>query len=661
MIKKYVILFIGFVIANVQAQDAPVLTFTVPTQNTLLLNRFMMNPTFSAVRENDSYLTLYHRNQWIQFDDSPELYMLSYSGKYGERAGVGIGIYQQNLGIITSFGGVGNYAYQIPILEKIKLTLGFNIAYYNSGVDRTRAITNEPDPAIMALRNNSILTIKPALNITWGSFDFGIYAENFVDYDFKSSEMVQDYSQKTYTGHVMYHHQMQNQDGLFENGFFRLIARGKMNQTDDFVYGGSVITNFPNLGWVQAGIDDFYGVNIGVGAHFTKKLSLGYTYERVINDGLVNLGPTHEITLSYRFAGKESEATNNKKSSNKKKTTALVRKPKILKKEVEMEEEYEEDFVYEEEYEDIAEEPIIIEPAPKKKKSVLKKKKPSKAIAEVEEEEEYDEEESEEMKSYNKDIEIEKLKMTLDENHLKLLDIIVKQDSVENMKKADFEKRIENMMQYIERLEVTIAEKDCNCDPKTTVVTEEKTVETTTKTTVKNGETVVVKEDKNDLNSKLSAMKSSTKREEIKLPKTKENTKENELEAKISKLKKEEPKTNTNSKFTLSDEEIKEYYSRLTDKKRATAKKGNYLQVANQEPGFYIISNVFSEPAFADDFINKLKKRGITAHYFINPKNNFRYVYLKKHSEWSEALISYYTNVDNTYFDEIWIMNINIK
>lgn len=658
MIKKYVtaLLFTGFVFANVQAQDAPVLTFTIPTQNTLLLNRFMMNPTFSVVRETDSYLTLYHRNQWIQFDDSPELYMLSYSGKHGERAGVGIGIYQQNLGIITSFGGVGNYAYQIPLRENMTLTMGFNIAYYNSGVDRNRAVTNEPDPAIMALRNNSLLTLKPALNLTWGSFDIGIYAENFVDYDFKSSKMVKEYTEKTYTGHVMYHHQMQNQEGLFENGFFRLIARGKMNQTDDFVYGGSVITNFPNLGWVQAGIDDFFGVNIGVGAHFTKKLSLGYTYERVINDGLVNFGPTHEITLSYRFAGKESEEAYNKKSLTKKKTTATVRKPGAVKKT----EEYETDFRVEE-YEDMAEEPIVIEPAPKRKKTVAKTKSTKSVTVASKETNEEDDVENEKLKSYNKDIEIEKLKMTLDENNLKLLEIIMKQDSVETLKKADFEKRIDNMMQYIRRLETTIAEKDCNCDPKTTMVTEEKTVETTTKTTVKKGESVVVKEEKNDLENKLLAMKSATKRDEIKLTSTPNNTKETDLENKISKLKKEEPKTNTNSKFALTDEEIKEYYSRLTDKKRATAKKGNFLQIDNQEPGFYIISNVFSEPAFADDFINKLKKRGIKADYFINPKNNFRYVYLKKHSEWSEALISYYTNVDNTYFDEIWIMNINIK
>lgn len=110
----------------------------------------------------------------------------------------------------------------------------------------------------------------------------------------------------------------------------------------------------------------------------------------------------------------------------------------------------------------------------------------------------------------------------------------------------------------------------------------------------------------------------------------------------------------------MTDEEIKEYYSKLTTKQRATAKR-NFLEVPNQEPGFYIIANVFSEPSFADQFLQQLKKKGVEANYFINPKNNFRYVYIKKYNSWNDALISYYTNVDNTYFETIWIMNINIK
>jgi type IX secretion system PorP/SprF family membrane protein len=639
--------------ADLQAQDGPVLTFTIPTQNNLLLNRFLINPTFSAVRESDSYLTLYHRNQWIQFNDSPELYMLSYSGKHGERAGVGIGIYQQNIGIITSFGGIGNYAYQIPIQEKMSLTVGINLAYYSSGVNRNRAVSNEPDPALMELRNNSILTLKPGINFSWGSFDIGVYAENLVDYDFKSSEMVEEYSEKTYTSHVVYNHQMLNQEGLFEEGYFRLMARGKFNQTDDFQYGGSLMVNFPKLGWVQAGVDDFFGVGVGAGAHLTRKLSLGYTYEQVTKEGLINFGPTHEITISYRFGGKENAGTNSKKrAAPKKKTASVTSKPKI-KRTIIIEEEIEEDELVEESYEDLAEEPEVIEPALKTKKENTKKtsaktiEKETKINAET---------------NIEKALEIEKLKMTLDENNLKLLEIIIKQDSIENMKKADFDQRIENMMTYIKRLETTIAEKDCNCEPKTTTIIEEEKVTNTTKTTSKNSNQRKEENKSADLNNKLNTMKSATQKEAVKIPTTKKTAQEITIENKLATLtNSKNENTNTNSKFSLSDEEIKAYYSQLTNKKRATAKKGNFLQVDNQEPGFYIIANVFSDPSFADEFLKKLKKQGVEASYFINPKNNFRYVYLKKHSDWSEALISYYTNVDNTYFDEIWIMNINIK
>ena len=647
-----VILFSLLLFADMQAQDGPVLTFTIPTQNNLLLNRFLINPTFSAVRESDSYLTLYHRNQWIQFNDSPELYMLSYSGKHGERAGVGIGIYQQNIGIITSFGGIGNYAYQIPLHEKMTLTLGFNLAYYSSGVNRNRAVSNEPDPALMELRNNSVLTLKPGINFSWGSFDLGVYAENMVDYDFKSSEMIKEYSEKTYTSHVVYNHQMLNQEGLFEEGYFRLMLRGKMNQTDDFQYGGSIMVNFPKLGWVQAGVDDFFGVGIGAGAHLTRKLSLGYTYEQVIKEGLVNFGPTHEITISYRFGGKEHTTT----SSPKKKTAAVSAKTKRTRTII-IEEEIEEDELEEEIYEDLAEEPEVIEPALKTKKGNAKKE----TFTKVEKETKKTEAVNAEI-SIEKAVEIEKLKMTLDENNLKLLEIIIKQDSIENLKKEDFNQRIENMLTYIKRLESTIAEKDCNCEPKTTTVIEEEKEKISTKTTSKSSEPKKEENISTDLNKQLNAMKSTTQKEAVKMPKTKKTTQEITIENKLATLtnSKNENKT-TNSKFTLSDEEIKAYYSQLTDKKRATAKKGNYLQVDNQEPGFYIIANVFSEPSFADDFLKKLKKQGIEASYFINPKNNFRYVYLKKHSDWSEALISYYTNVDNTYFEEIWIMNINIK
>jgi type IX secretion system PorP/SprF family membrane protein len=618
-----------FVFEFIQAQDGPVLTFNVPTQNTLVFNRHLINPAFSFVKETDTYLTLYHRNQWIEFNDSPELYMISYAGKVGERSGAGIGLYQQNLGIITSFGGVANYAYSIKLKEKISLALGFNLAYYATGVNSNRAVSSEPDPAIMELANNSVLTLKPGINVTWGSFDVGVYAENLVDYDFKSSSMIEEYSNKTFSGHVMYHHYLTNQKGIFDDGFFRIMMRGRINEIEDFKIGGSFLVNFPYLGWVQTGIDDYYGVSIGLGGHLTNRLSLGYTYERVIGEGTINFGPTHEITLAFRFPYKKDNPSTSIFDNTKNNTETVTN---------EMNEELIAAEVIEDEEEWVEEETVY---APENQnKSTLANEKTV---------------------DLSRKAEIEKLRMTLNETHLKLLDMIVKEDSISKMKEEEFDNRTNNLMAYIERLERTASDK------KTTDFDEiiEKTVVTETTTTItKNGKSAGTTDTKKDISTIQAAMKSSTEKEDLKQTTAKTapaNEAKKDLTSKLDALKPASKKADLKTpKFEIKDEEIKEYYSKLTTKQRATAKR-NYLEVENQAPGFYIIANVFSEPALAKNFINQLKKQGVQANYFVNPKNNLRYVYLRKHSTWSDALISYYTNVDNTYFDTIWIMNINIK
>ncbi|MFN3756387.1 MAG: PorP/SprF family type IX secretion system membrane protein [Flavobacterium sp.] len=613
LVKHILLVFVLHVGSLSNAQEEPVLTFNIPTQNNLMFNRYFMNPAFTSVRQEDAHVTIYHRNQWIQFNDSPELYLLSYSGKFSDRSGVGIGLYQQNLGILTSFGGVANYSYQVQLRENMILTGGFNLAYYSSGINNGRVVSNEPDPALLALSNTSLLTLKPGINLTWGSFDFGLYAENLVDYDFKTSRMVQEYSNKTYSGHAMYHHLMNNQNGMFEDGYFRLMFRGRVNEIEDFKYGGSLIVNFPYLGWIQAGLDDYFGVGVGVGAHLTQRLSLGYVYERVINEGLVNFGPTHEIVLSFRFASKNSNTTTRVFDNTKKQSNPIV------KKQVDQNEE----IAVVEEDDEVDLSSIKIK--------VNRGKFSTNTKNELENEETY-------LKKVGveRSIELEKLRMTLDEDYVKLVDMIEERDQLETLRQDAFEKKIENLMLYVQRLEKTVEEKeDCQCEESVQTVV---TTETTT----------------------LVKPRITPSENTIKTPNTKTDENKNELASKLSSLKSGSNKESSTSKFSLTEEEIKDYYSKLTTKQRSTAKR-NYLEIPSQEPGHYIIANVFSEPTLADQFIQQLKKQKIQADYFVNPKNNYRYVYLKKLPSWNDALIAYYSNVDNTYFETIWIMNINIK
>ncbi|TYB74313.1 PorP/SprF family type IX secretion system membrane protein [Bizionia myxarmorum] len=325
MVKNYFFLlpiFLLVAFSTLKAQEMPVLSFSIPTQNQIKFNRFIQNPTYSFVGEDNTYISMYHRNQWIEFNDSPKAYMLSYTGRFNEKTGLGIGIYQQNTGVITSFGAIGNFAQNIRLNDNMNLTLGFNLAYYSSGVDNNRTITAEDDPLLLSFRNTSLVTIKPGLNISYKQFDLGVYAENLVDYDFKTSQMASEYIDRTYSSQLMYTHDFNAATGLFEGTDMRLAIKAEMTETFGTGFGGSILTNFPRMGWIQLGVDNYYGIGAGAGVHISKRLSIGYTYERTIKEGLVNLGPTHEVNIVFAI---QDARTSQKPAKSVTKTKATKR------------------------------------------------------------------------------------------------------------------------------------------------------------------------------------------------------------------------------------------------------------------------------------------------------------------------------------------------
>ena len=81
--------------------------------------------------------------------------------------------------------------------------------------------------------------------------------------------------------------------------------------------------------------------------------------------------------------------------------------------------------------------------------------------------------------------------------------------------------------------------------------------------------------------------------------------------------------------------------------------------IAYQPEGYYIIVNVFAVHSNATKFVSKLKRKGLFADYFINPINNYRYVYVSKHDSFNDARQMYASNINGQYYDDFWIMTVN--
>ncbi|WP_422348391.1 type IX secretion system membrane protein PorP/SprF [Flagellimonas sp.] len=287
---------------TLSAQDGnPYVSYDVPFQNLLKFNRFLINPTFSAVREDKSYVNLFHRSQGAEFNDNNQNYFLSYSGRINDRVGLGVSLYNQQEGVISNLGIMANYAHGIQLGQKSNLSFGVNIPYYVSSFDPDRAVALDDDPILNDATQNSIISFQPGLNLSLGKFDFGVFAQNLVDYNIRTGKSLSEFNEKTFSSHIQFAHSFRNGAGIFEDGRLLPLARARFEANQDPIFGGGLILDLPKLGWLQGGYDQLYGASAGTGFNLNRRLSFGYNFEKNLNRNLTHLGVTHEVSIAFSF------------------------------------------------------------------------------------------------------------------------------------------------------------------------------------------------------------------------------------------------------------------------------------------------------------------------------------------------------------------------
>ena len=270
----------------------------LPVRNSLLFNRFVVNPTFSFVREQNKYITANNKRQLTQLEDAPQTYMASFSGRLAENIGAGISLFQQNYGVLTTFGGLLNFAYNATLAPENNLTFGINLGAYKSGINSGKVVTNFPDPSLNNIPSNFLVTINPGINYGGGFIDVGVSINNLVVYNFNTSKLLDDNSKRGIQGHLMYTGYVGGY-GFFESSKFSALGRAEFRD-DTSIYSGTLMLTVPKGFWVQGGYNSLYGASGGIGLYITSQIAVEYNYEKALG-GLADFGSSHEFTLAYIF------------------------------------------------------------------------------------------------------------------------------------------------------------------------------------------------------------------------------------------------------------------------------------------------------------------------------------------------------------------------
>lgn len=710
MLKKSVLFLLLFTLAvlKISAQeDNPFVAYDVPAQNLLKYNRFLINPTFSTVREDKSYINLLHRNQSVQFDDNNQNYFLSYSGRISDRTGLGLSLYTQRLGALSNYGVLANYAYGVKLSDKSNLTFGANLSYYNSGFDQNRATTVEEDPFLAGLQDQNLLSVQPGMNLSYGNFDIGVFAENLFDYNLKTSESLTEFKDKTFSGHLQYTHQFKNESGVFEEGRLMPLARVRKVGEEEVTLGGSLILDLPKLGWIQGGYDSFYGAAAGVGFNLNRRISLGYTMEKGLSNNFDNFGLTHEISFAYSFSPNltedrvmlEDETDDLVENQLLPENLATNEEIEELKRKLAENDAIIEELMFRQDSLESGRQKDLerrFEMVMRMVRSETQGKRPD---LEQKAQDLFMDNNSQSAIASAKNKATQKESDALNTNRDEIVKDAVAANQNNNQRAVtikEIEDEVNENKQPSEQDRDAVAVSSNNRDsnnttsPRSVVQDKVKSRKFRDLPGVTDGYYVVANVYKggqymdkflNKLNSdgieanyvdnpnnglKYVYLKRYDSWEEAVAAHESnfngaydgatwimsvENKYTNEAyAANVNKLKEKSSKYNTDA---LQKNVVER------DKVAATEAEPQTYNIDGIGSGYYIIANVFANPRNANRFVKLLNSYGLSASYFINPENNYRYVYLKRHESWNNALISYYSKLNDAYDDKMWIMRVN--
>lgn len=296
-----VVLALGMNLPVIYAQQADRVSLDLPIRNSLKFNRFLIHPALSWVKEQNTFISLYSKQQWIDFENAPQTNLATYSGRFGDNQGIGLAVFQQNYGVFSNFGGLANFAQNIRITQENNLTFGLTVGYFQSGLNTSKVVVNYTDPVLENTSSSAFLVVQPGLNYGGEFLDFGISFPNLLAYNLRISQLVNNNPFQKVSLHAMHTGYVESQ-GFFGGSRFSALAKTEISKNKTAISGQAMLS-MPIGVWTQLGYHSIFGISAGIGINITATIALEYNYERDLG-GLTQFGSSHELTLAYKWKTK---------------------------------------------------------------------------------------------------------------------------------------------------------------------------------------------------------------------------------------------------------------------------------------------------------------------------------------------------------------------
>ncbi|KOY85449.1 hypothetical protein AD998_04145 [bacterium 336/3] len=266
-----------------------------------MFNPIAVNPAYVGSNEALTFTGLF-RSQWVGIKGAPNTGTFSIDAPFrGEKMGVGLNLVADRIGIISTIGAFGSYAYRIKTSEKGRLALGLQVGFSQYTADLQGVNLGDPnDPAF----SNNINHLQPNVGVgTWYNTDrlfVGVSIPHLIN-----NSLTDEYQF------------LNDTNGARQYRHYFITAGYAFDLKEDLVLKPSVL--FKGVGGAPLQVDlnatlwylDRFGVgaswrsfssaNILVGYKINEQLSAGYAYDFSTTDLQKYNSGSHELMLRYQL------------------------------------------------------------------------------------------------------------------------------------------------------------------------------------------------------------------------------------------------------------------------------------------------------------------------------------------------------------------------
>lgn len=608
MNRPIITLFFVFIISVVQGQKES-LPADLRQHNLTTFNASLLNPAFSAGRNNPESIAFWSRWQWQGIDANPTTLFLNYTRGLNERSAAGVGFFQHNSGIFFQTGAALNYAYTFEFGPNVKLAVGANLFGFVQKLadDRFQIDPNVPLP-IASDTNDFILQMAPGISLEVQRFSLSLASDNLVDYNFAAKEGNTATSDKVFMSLLSY--DLPIRMGSASNSFLRpsvylRTVPGQSNQV-----GFNTLLN-TNGYYGQVGYNNFYGYALGGGYTFFDRLTIGALME-IGTGASLQKDTSFELMASY-FLGTPEERH------------AMVGHDNDDINPLEVLEEKQDEELAEKE---AAKEAVAADKQLKEDKKDAEKQRKEAA----------------------------KEQRTLDKT---TQDSVAKADKQAELAAKKQQKQAENRAkETVKAQEATAKQAELEKVEKEAeaIKAQEATAEKAKrKKAEKEAESQKMREERQMAEEvrKTDSIMNAKQTEAVALQKERQRNIEAAAEARAAAVR---------AANIEKEAEDKEKELEVKEEETVTPQKGEkYEEVKNEDglqPGFYLIANVFGTQKYFEAFKADLRLKGIEPLSFLRSENGFNYVYLKRYDLIKEARMARDSKFGGKYTGNTWIFRV---